>query len=96
MCYVLCLFFFEKTTGSFPGGCIRLSLHFILPAVTFYTDASYSIPVERLWTAVPDMVMEDARILIALKDKIHDPSIKKKAKKKIRHLLDVTVGTLAV
>jgi hypothetical protein len=55
-----------------------------------YVNPDGTTTSSRRWEGVREG-MEDARILIALKAKLSDPSVSADAKAKIRHLLDVTV-----
>jgi len=59
-----------------------------------YTDSTGFNTSCRRWEAVREGV-EDARILIALREKLSDPSVSAAAKAKIRHLLEVTLPDMA-
>jgi len=59
-----------------------------------YTDSTGHNTSCRRWEAVRE-AMEDARILIALRGKLADPSVSPAAKAKIHHLLDVTLPGMA-
>lgn len=59
-----------------------------------YTNPDGTQTSSRRWEAVREG-MEDTRILIALREKLADPSVGAEAKEKIRRLLDVTVPAIA-
>jgi len=59
-----------------------------------YTNRDKTQTDSRRWEAVREG-MEDARILIALKGKLSDPSVSTDAKAKIRHLLESTLPEFA-
>lgn len=59
-----------------------------------YTNEDGTITTSRRWEAVREGV-EDARILIALRDKLADDSVSAEAKGKIRTLLEKTVPELS-
>ena len=56
-----------------------------------YVNEDETQTASRRWEAVREG-MEDARILIALRDKLADPAVSNAAKARIRHLLDETVA----
>ena len=59
-----------------------------------YTNSDGTITSCRRWEAVRDG-MEDARILIALREKLADESVSAAEKARIHHLLDVTLPSMA-
>jgi hypothetical protein len=59
-----------------------------------YTNEDGTHTSCRRWEAVREGV-EDARIVIALRQKLTDPNVSKAAKDKIRHLVEVTLPALA-
>lgn len=59
-----------------------------------YTNPDGTQTSSRRWEAVREG-MEDTRILIALRDKLADPSVSPAAKEKIRHLLDKTLQRIS-
>jgi outer membrane protein assembly factor BamB len=62
------------------------------PLVYKNKDDSYSS--SRRWEAVRESV-EDARILIALRQKLDDPAVSEAAKTRVRHLVEVTLPDIA-
>ncbi len=60
-----------------------------------YVNEDKTHTSSRRWEAVRES-MEDTRILIALREKLTDPSVGKTTKMKIRHLLQETLGALTV
>ncbi len=62
--------------------------------IVYHTTPDGPITSSRRWEAVRESV-EDARILVALREKLADGSIGEAAKAKIRHLLDVTLPGMA-
>ncbi|NUM52043.1 MAG: PQQ-binding-like beta-propeller repeat protein [Candidatus Hydrogenedentes bacterium] len=59
-----------------------------------YTNEDGTVTTSRRWEAVREGV-EDARILIALRERLGDDSVSGEAKEKIRHLLEKTVPELS-
>ena len=62
--------------------------------IVYHTAPDDPITSSRRWEAVREAV-EDARILIALREKLGDGSVSDAAKAKIRHLLGVTLPSMA-
>ena len=59
-----------------------------------YANSDGTVTSSRRWEAVREG-MEDARILIALREKLSDDSVSAEAKAKIRHLLEETLPGIA-
>ena len=59
-----------------------------------YTNEDGTFTTSRRWEAVRESV-EDARIVITLREKLNDPKVSETAKAKIRHLVDVTLPAIA-
>ncbi len=62
--------------------------------IVYHTTPDEPITSSRRWEAIRESV-EDARILVALREKLTDGSTSDAATEKIRHLLDVTVPGMA-
>lgn len=62
--------------------------------IVYQTAPDSPVTCSRRWEAVRESV-EDARIVVALREKLADASVNETAKAKIRHLLEVTLPAFA-
>jgi hypothetical protein len=62
--------------------------------IVYHTAPDEPIVISRRWEAVRESV-EDARIVVALRERLSDSGTSDEAKEKIRHLLDVSLPRFA-